>query len=346
MAAVLGVTNMEIAVTVAIRTYNGAERLSCLLNALQQQNGTEAIAWEILIVDNTSRDRTAALVRDYQQAWPLTAPLRYCTEPRQGAGYARQRCIQEARGAIVAFLDDDTRPTPHWLAAVVAFGRAHPEAGAYGSRVRGDYEVPPPPNFDQIAPFLAINERGDQPHCYTSHQYARQHVFPPGAGLAIRRQAWLDCVPERLVLQGPIGQSLVAKGEDLEALSYLARAGWEVWYNPAMEIYHRILAHRFERDYLLSLCRGIGLGRHCTRMLGYPRWQRPGAILAYFANDLRKAIAHLLKHRQALATDTVAAAQLQFLLAAPISPLFVWRRMWMLQKSPLPKPDCSDSGLQ
>jgi hypothetical protein len=43
----------------------------------------------------------------------------------------------------VGFLDDDNIPAPNWVAAAYAFAQEHPAAGAYGSRIHGDFEVTP-----------------------------------------------------------------------------------------------------------------------------------------------------------------------------------------------------------
>lgn len=53
--------------TVAIPTYNGAQRLPDVLEALKLQTGTESFIWEVLVVDNNSQDTTAEVVKAYQQ---------------------------------------------------------------------------------------------------------------------------------------------------------------------------------------------------------------------------------------------------------------------------------------
>ncbi|MDJ0553642.1 MAG: hypothetical protein QNJ68_04210 [Microcoleaceae cyanobacterium MO_207.B10] len=54
--------------------------------------------------------------------------------------------------------------------------------------------------------------------------------------------------------------------EDLEALSYIQCGGWEIWHNPDMVITHKIPPYRLEKEYLLSLVRGVGLSRHHIRI--------------------------------------------------------------------------------
>lgn len=307
-------------ITVAIPTYNGERRLPELLDKLRRQINTEDFQWEILVVDNNSTDNTIQVIRDYQANWPGNYPLRYCRETKQGVGFARQRALSESTSTWVGFLDDDNIPTENWVASAYEFGRKHPKAGAYGSQSHPAYEVEPPENFDQIAPFLAITERGNKPLLYEP----QKKILPPGAGLVVRRNAWLETVPNNLILQGRVGDSMLA-GEDMEMLYYMQKAKWEIWYNPAMEIVHKIPAKRLQRDYLIPCFRGIGLSRHVTRMSSVPRWQQPIAFVAYMLNDLRKIILHLVKYRTAVKSDLVAACKMELFISSLVSPIYIWK---------------------
>ncbi|MCP2730928.1 hormogonium polysaccharide biosynthesis glycosyltransferase HpsE [Symplocastrum sp. BBK-W-15] len=321
---------MMVDFSVAIRTYNGEQRLPEVLDRLKTQVGVDNISWEIVIIDNNSTDNTAKIIEQYQSDWCNSYPLKYYFEPKQGASFARKRAIQEAQGFLIGFLDDDNVPTANWVASAYAFGKLHPQAGAYGSRIHGDFEVEPPQNFERIAHFLPIIER-EELICFNSHPDGRLGLFPPGAGLVIRKEAWLENVPDSLILQGPIGDSLAAKGEDIETLSYIKKAGWEIWFNPEMRIYHRIPKSRFERDYLLRFFRGIGLSRYWTRMLKHKSWERPFMIPVYMANDCRKLILHSFQKGNEIATDVVAASEREFLLYSFLSPFYFWIN-WMGRK--------------
>lgn len=308
--------------SVVICTYNGEHRLPKVLDCLLAQLGTENLAWEVLVVDNNSTDGTAQVVEAYRQQWPQDIPLRYAFEPRQGAGYARQSAIHLARSPLLGFLDDDNHPALGWVAAAHRFGQAHPQAGAFGSRIRGDFEATPPPNFDRIGAMLALTERGSEPLIYAP----KQKVLPPAAGLVVRRQAWLGSVPEQLSLADAIG--FRAAGEDLEVVLHMQRHGWEIWYNPAMRMQHEIPASRFERDYLLQMFRGIGLSRHRTRMLSVPLWQRPLMAHAYLINDGRKILRHWVKYQGEVVSDTVTACEMTLYLYSLVSPFYITQRLW------------------
>ncbi|MGD1855755.1 MAG: hormogonium polysaccharide biosynthesis glycosyltransferase HpsE [Leptolyngbyaceae cyanobacterium] len=313
--------------TIAICTYNGAQRIPAVLDRLQRQLNAHDIRWEVFVVDNNSSDATKAVVQQYQQNWPSEIPLRYLFEGRQGAAYARQLAMEKSVSELVGFLDDDNLPADDWVAAAYKFGQEHPHVGAYGSQIHGQFDGTLPEDFHRIQSFFALTQRGDTAHVYRP----RLRVLPPSAGLVARRKAWLNHVPKQLILTGRHdGQMLT--GEDLEAISHIRRGNWEIWHNPAMKVWHQIPARRLQRSYLLPFFRGVGLSRHVTRMLNIPVWQRPFVFWVYVANDLGKALHHVFMYRRLLKTHTVSACELQLYLSSLISPFYIWgiliKRRW------------------
>lgn len=310
--------------TIAIPTYNGESRLPELLERLKNQIHTENLTWEIIVVDNNSTDQTAKVVQTYQQNWQCFYPLKYCFEARQGAAYARKRAVKEAKGKLIGFLDDDNYPLLTWVAAAYAFGQKYPKVGAYGSQIHPDWEVEPPQNFQRIAPFLAITERGNLPLLYEP----AKKLLPPSAGLVIRRQAWLESVPNKSILTGRANGNMLTS-EDLEMLSYIQKAGWEIWYNPEMEIYHKIPSFRLKKDYLIPFFQGIGLSRYVTRMVNIKPIYKPVIYLAYMINDIRKIAFHLIKYQNKLKNDLVAACEMQLFISSLISPFYLWKNGYL-----------------
>jgi len=311
--------------TVAIPTYNGEDRLRHVLDKLKLQINTESFSWEVIVVDNNSTDTTAEVVENYQTEWPKFIPLRYAFAAEQGAAFARQRAVEKARGEFIGFLDDDNLPAPDWVAQAYTFGKNNPQIGAFGSQIHGHFfeqnsESELPDNFKEIACFLAIIERGNKPHLYEP----KKKMLPPGAGVVVRKQAWEENVPKKLFLHftGHNKKAGLAC-EDLEALIHIQQGGWEIWYNPAMVVAHRIPNSRLKRDYLLKLLRCSGLSRNHLRMMTLKNWQKPLALPAYVANDCRRLLVHLIKKGNSIKTDTVTACQTEFLLNTLKSPFFI-----------------------
>lgn len=307
--------------TVAICTYNGQDRLSKLLEELSYQSIPDNISWEILVIDNNSQDHTKQCVSDYQKKWIGKINLRYTFEPKQGLAFARQHAIEKAQGKLVGFLDDDNIPDQKWLESACEFVQKNPQAGAVGSHIIGEFEDTPIIYLEKIGCFLSIIDRGKEPFIYEP----KNRLLPPGAGLVVLRQAWLECVPKTLFLKGRINGSMLAS-EDLEALSYIQRGGWEIWHNPNMVIKHQIPAYRLERQYLLSVVRGIGLARHYIRMIRLNPWQRPFATPIYIANDIRKAFFYYLQNRSYLEDAIDIACQMEFLWSTLLSPFYILRK--------------------
>ncbi|MGB3508424.1 MAG: hormogonium polysaccharide biosynthesis glycosyltransferase HpsE [Microcoleaceae cyanobacterium] len=310
--------------TVAIPTYNGETRLPDVLERLKSQINTENFSWEVIVVDNNSTDITAKVVQAYQSDWPKSIPLRYAFAPKQGAAFARQRAVEKARGEFIGFLDDDNLPDPEWVAQAYTFGKNNPQVGAFGSQIHGDFfeqnsESELPKKFKEIACYLAIVERGNQPRLYEP----KHKILPPGAGVVVRKHAWEKAVPKTLFLNHT-GKGAGLASEDLEALINIQQAGWEIWYNPAMVVYHKIPNSRLKKDYLLTLVRCVGLSRHRLRMMTLNSWQKPLAFPAYMANDFRRLVLHLIKNRKSIKTDTVTACQTELLWNTIKSPFFLW----------------------
>ncbi|MEL7354245.1 MAG: hormogonium polysaccharide biosynthesis glycosyltransferase HpsE [Cyanobacteria bacterium J06560_5] len=305
-------------VTVAIPTYNGAQRLPALLDQLRSQQQVDHLKWEVIVCDNNSTDDTLEVVKSYQADWPSQSPLRYHFGARQGAAFARQHAVECAKGELIAFLDDDNIPADNWVAEAYKFAQQHPEAGGFGSQIHGQFESELPDELKNIKTFLAIIERGDKPERYEP----AKKMLPPAAGLVVRRSAWLAHVPPKLFLNNT-SKSAGLASEDLEALLHIQKAGWDVWYNPNMVVHHDIPDGRLTKEYLVSLFRCVGLSCFHIRMLRSKKWDKPFAVPAHIANDIRKLALHRIRYGARQQLNTVDSCHRELLLNAVKSPLFL-----------------------
>src|SRR5206468_1882049 len=104
-----------------------------VLDHVAAQAVCPGILWEAIVVDNNATDRTAEVVARFAKD-PRFPAFRYLHEPRPGVAFARKRGLSEARGGLVAFVDDDCLLEPDWIAHALQFAREHPRAGAFGGR--------------------------------------------------------------------------------------------------------------------------------------------------------------------------------------------------------------------
>jgi glycosyltransferase involved in cell wall biosynthesis len=297
-------------ITIAIPTYNGAERFPLVLDGLYEQTQTKEITWEVIVIDNNSRDDTAQIVQNYQKKWGDAIALDYFFEARQGLAFARERAIQEAKGELVAFLDDDNIPAKDWVYQAVQFSLKYPRAGAYGGRILADFEVDPPENINKIIGFFAIRDRGDRANLYKPKVLS----LPPGAGLVVRKKVWQECCAESYQFIGRIGDSMLG-GTDYEMLVYIYKIGWEIWYNPEMSLKHKIPAHRLEKDYLFSLIHGSCLTFFPLKMIIAKNWEKPIIVLRTVFGNLYKAIKYKIQNWESLQEDLVTQCELQIYIS-------------------------------
>jgi glycosyltransferase involved in cell wall biosynthesis len=120
-------------VSVIVPTYNRAQLLSRALASLIDQRADD-IRYEVLVVDNGSRDTTPDVVAHFYGSEP---PIRYILEPRRGVSHARNTGAAAARAPILAFVDDDVEADPHWIAEIRRAFNRHPEIDCVGGRIQG-----------------------------------------------------------------------------------------------------------------------------------------------------------------------------------------------------------------
>ncbi len=97
--------------SVIIATYNRAEELVKTIESLKKLESTKP--WEVIIVDNNSRDTTRDVVLKAVDSFPVH--LHYLLEKEQGRSAALNAGIRAAKGEILAITDDDVRVDPLWL---------------------------------------------------------------------------------------------------------------------------------------------------------------------------------------------------------------------------------------
>ncbi|MGB6015528.1 MAG: glycosyl transferase, partial [Nodosilinea sp.] len=202
----------------------------------------------------------------------------------------------------------------------IFFGCQHPNVGAFGGRIEGAYETPPPEGFEMIEAFLAIRDYGPNIIAFKPENLQ----LPPAASLVIRRQAWVDCVPTQPILTGKL-PGLFIQGDDYEPLLYIYKGNWEILYNPALKTHHQISRQRFEREYLLTLARGCGLSTCQLKLIATKSWCKPLVAFRIFIGSLRRLAIHLLRNRECARKDLVAEFQLHFHLGSLLSPFYVRR---------------------
>ena len=105
---------MKKTLSIGVCTYN---RGFILEESLQSIRG-QTIPFpdiDVFVVDNNSTDNTREIVSRLQETWPA---LRYILEEKQGIANTRTRALVEAQAEWLAFMDDDAKAHPDWVATI------------------------------------------------------------------------------------------------------------------------------------------------------------------------------------------------------------------------------------
>lgn len=271
--------------SVVMTTYNRGSLVDDALIGVLAQNEAITPPFELIVVDNNSTDGTRQNIERFTR---LDGRVRYIFEPRQGASYGRNTGIREARAPLIAFIDDDVRAEPDWVATIVrAFGE-HADADLVGGRVLPRWPADPPEwlTRDHWSP-LALVDHGEVPVAID----AEHPVCLVAANLALRRSV-LDLVggfaPDFGLVKDGVGSV-----EDHELLLRVLRAGRKAYYDPRIVVHAEIQPNRLQRSYHRRWHTGHG---HFHALLRSERMEQTtvGTLFGVPAHLYRQAVEDLV----------------------------------------------------
>jgi len=200
------------AITVAISVYNGERFLAPAIESVLAQTFGD---FELLILDDGSRDATQAIIQRYAA---LDSRIRPILRENRGLVASLNQLIEEARAPIIARMDADDICMPERFARQIAFLAGHPDHGVVGcwsediDEFGNSYSVVAPEHPDTHEGFLAAIESGAPLLCHPAVMYRRDLVRSVGGYHAAFRHCedldlWLRLasvtklcsIPERLI---------------------------------------------------------------------------------------------------------------------------------------------------
>ena len=114
--------------SIIIPTFNRPEAIRNCVRALQQQTYASE-EFEVLVVDDGSTPPVdAAELTDHQCGSAPVADVRVIRQVNSGPAAARNVGVREARGELVAFIDDDCLAEEGWLQKLIETHQQYPQA--------------------------------------------------------------------------------------------------------------------------------------------------------------------------------------------------------------------------
>ncbi len=226
-------------ISIILCTRDRAKDLQETLRSLDGVSIPKDSECELLVVDNASTDETPDVI---EAARMTHMAIRRLREPKAGQSRARNLGLAEARGAIIAFTDDDLRYPSDWLEAM-----SRPLREGHYDAVTGAMRLAPHLERPWMGPMhrlwlAAPPEEGTE--------FAGNLV---GANMAFRREV-LSRVPG---FDPELGPGASGFGDDTLFGHQLLEAGYTLGAVP-LRTEHHFLPERLTRASFLSHAKKLG----------------------------------------------------------------------------------------
>ncbi len=195
-------------ISVVVCSCSGAQTIRDTFEALERLDYPD---YEIILVDDGSKDATADIAAEFD--------VRIIKTPNRGLSNARNTGWQAADGEIVAYIDDDAYPDPHWLRYLAASFRANDYVGVGGPNLAPSGDGP-------IADCVA-NAPGGPIHVLLTDRVA-EHI--PGCNMAFYRSALEEV--------GGFDPRFRTAGDDVDLCWRLQALGGTLGFHHAAIVWH------------------------------------------------------------------------------------------------------------
>ena len=227
-------------VSIVIASYRRVPMLTDTIRSLCRMQLPADHRVEVVIVDNDpdggAREAVQSLVAECAEYFEL----RYVHEAQKGLSYARNRGIDESRGEVIVFLDDDVFVAREWLVALLNC-LATTGADCAGGRTLIHWEGEPDPVLRACEQKIVAIDFGERDF------EMRGKELPGGGNAAFRRNVFERGLRFSTEL-GRVGGVLLS-GEDTELMRRLRQQGGRIWYCAGGVMYHRTGGPRLSRQY-------------------------------------------------------------------------------------------------
>lgn len=281
--------NNTIKISCVICTYNRERYIADAIESLVNQT-LEKSHYEIIIVDNNSKDNTASICNNLLLKHGETCNIKYVVETNQGLSYARNRGIDESLGSLICYIDDDAIAESDFLKNIVAFFEDNPNAAGVGGKILPKY-VHGKPNWMSyyMEGLVSKVDNGEKVFQYNGKK------FPIGCNMTYQKKLLLEIgkFDTDLGRKGDSGEA----SEEKDVFLKLFSKSYPIYYLPNAVVAHVIENTRLEYNYIKKISAGIGRSEHLrTSKKGtFEKWKKFGELIFKFFAAVVLATYHLAK---------------------------------------------------
>lgn len=290
------VSKINLGISVIICCYNSAKKLPETLKHIASQEISDNILWEIIIVNNNSKDDTIKVAkRELSKYETLNKRYKIIEEPNSGLNQARYKGLLCAQYEYILFCDDDNWLDRQYIECTYRLFEKHENLGVIGAgRAYGEYEIKPPNWFLQYKHFCAIFEnRSVDEIGYTLND----NIITCGAGMGIRRNLAVDYFHNNKSFEiTDRTENILLSGGDTDMNYFVLNKGFCIGKFVCLHFKHFMPKERICKSYLKKLAYGLSYSSvllASKNNLSLNKWTLRGYCLAFFKTLFFKGLFHL-----------------------------------------------------
>ncbi|RLC61067.1 MAG: glycosyltransferase family 2 protein [Chloroflexi bacterium] len=239
---------MALDLGIVIASYNTCDLLRACLHSVYASEGD--FAFEVCVVDNASSDGSAEMVAtEFPQARLIANAqnVGYPSANNQGLkafGFAKTRSSDPKTPRFALLLNSDTELPPDALSGMLSFMARYPDAGVAGPKLvlrDGSLDLACRRSFPtpEVSFYRMVGLSRLFPRSRRFGRYNLTYLDPDqvaevdsvvGAFMLVRAEA--------IAQAGLMDEQFFMYGEDLDWAYRIKRAGWKIYYNPAVTVVH------------------------------------------------------------------------------------------------------------
>lgn len=236
-------------ISIIVCCYNSADRLPKTLYHLANQVVDATIEWEVVLVNNNSKDNTSEIAKKLWAEFKNSIPFQVVHEEKSGLSYAREKGMGSAQFDIFLFCDDDNWLSKNYVQIVYETFRDNPELGALGGWCEPRFEIEKPQWFDRFSSNFAVGKPIEQTGFLTK---PKEYLY--GAGLAIHKTAIQALTENKFTnILSDRKEKQLSSGGDVELIYALKLMRFPIYFEEALFFFHFMPKERMNWDYLNRL---------------------------------------------------------------------------------------------
>ncbi len=233
-------------ISIIIPTFNRADLLASTINSIFSKS-TSSVVFEVIVIDNGSTDTTKEVCSTYEKKH---SNFSYFFDATPGLLTGRHKGAKEAKGKILAFIDDDVIVSSEWLKTIANVMLSQPDIMLLTGPNLPLYESYPP---EWLSYFWSNNEYGRDCGWLSLIDFGTtiQEIHPKyvwGLNFIIRKTAFeqlggfhpdnISKAFQQFQGDGESGLCIKAVEQNMKAL-----------YHPGVMLYHQIPNSRLTYEY-------------------------------------------------------------------------------------------------